>query len=167
MNDYERVARVIRYLDKHHTEQPDLAALAESAGLSQFHFHRLFSAWAAITPKDFLQCLTLSHARAMLRAGEIVQEDEFGDGSAEGMVLRLASASKVRERPAGRRDLMDVPPSELLLVLERTSPRLAIGEDGEEEIMRRLLDHFGYTRLTTVRRRHLHRVLSLFRRRAE
>jgi AraC-like DNA-binding protein len=55
MNDYERIARVIRYLDEHHAEQPDLAALAKRAGLSPFHFHRLFSAWAGVTPKDFLQ----------------------------------------------------------------------------------------------------------------
>ncbi len=59
MNDYERIALVIRRLDECHTEQPDLTTLAEFVGLSQFHFHRLFSSWAAITPKDFLQCLTL------------------------------------------------------------------------------------------------------------
>ena len=72
MNDYERIARVIRYLDENHTEQPDLATLAECAGLSRFHFHRLFSAWAGITPKDFLQCLSLAHARELLRRGESV-----------------------------------------------------------------------------------------------
>jgi len=53
MNDYERVAAVIRYLDRHHTEQPDLTELAHSARLSPFHFHRLFSSWAGVTPKDF------------------------------------------------------------------------------------------------------------------
>jgi len=74
MNDYERIARAIHYLDEHHTEQPDLATLAQSAGLSPFHFHRLFSAWAGVTPKDFLQCLTLAHARTLLRRGEQVLE---------------------------------------------------------------------------------------------
>jgi AraC family transcriptional regulator of adaptative response/methylated-DNA-[protein]-cysteine methyltransferase len=63
MNDYERVARVIRYLDRHHTDQPDLNALAQSVGLSPFHFHRLFSSWAGVTSKDFLQCLTLEYAK--------------------------------------------------------------------------------------------------------
>lgn len=72
MNDYERVASVIRYLDRHHTAQPDLNALAGSVGLSSFHFHRLFSAWAGVTPKDFLQCLTLEHAKALLRDGHSV-----------------------------------------------------------------------------------------------
>ena len=72
MNDYERIARVIRYLDEHHTLQPGLDELAETAGLSPFHFHRLFSSWAGVTPKDFLQCLTLEHAKALLRQGESV-----------------------------------------------------------------------------------------------
>ena len=72
MNDYERVANVIRFLDRHHTEQPDLAELAAAAGLSPFHFHRLFSAWAGVTPKDFLQCLTLEHVKYLLRNGDNV-----------------------------------------------------------------------------------------------
>lgn len=72
MSDYERIARVIRSLDQGHTGQPDLATLAKGAGLSRFHLHRLFSKWAGITPKDFLQCLTLAHARQLLRMGESV-----------------------------------------------------------------------------------------------
>ncbi|MDA8085154.1 MAG: methylated-DNA--[protein]-cysteine S-methyltransferase [Nitrospiraceae bacterium] len=72
MNDYNRIAHIIRYLDEHHTEQPGLATLAEHAGLSSFYFHRLFSAWAGITPKDFLQCLTLAHAKELLKEGESV-----------------------------------------------------------------------------------------------
>jgi len=72
MNDYERVARVIRYLDEHHTLQPGLDELAGIAGLSQFHFHRVFSAWAGVTPKDFLQCLTLEHAKGLLHKGQDV-----------------------------------------------------------------------------------------------
>src|SRR2546428_3854687 len=80
MNDYERVANVIRFLDRHHIEQPDLNELAAAAGLSPFHFHRLFSAWAGITPKDFLQCLTLSHARELLRRGESVLDAALDTG---------------------------------------------------------------------------------------
>ena len=72
MNDYERIAGVIRYLDERHTLQPGLDELAPIAGLSQFHFHRLFSAWAGVTPKDFLQCLTLEHAKALLHHGQDV-----------------------------------------------------------------------------------------------
>lgn len=80
MNDYERIARVIRYLDERHIEQPDLATLAEYLGVSQFHFHRLFRTWAAITPKDFLQCLTLAHAKKLLRQGKSVLDASLISG---------------------------------------------------------------------------------------
>lgn len=80
MNDYERVARIIRHLDSHHEEQPDLEELAAHLGLSRFHFHRLFSRWAGVTPKDFLQCLTLEHARERLRQGESVLDAALDAG---------------------------------------------------------------------------------------
>lgn len=72
MTDYERIAKIICYLDQNRFDQPDLAALASHAGLSEFHFHRLFSRWAGVTPKAFLQCLTLAHAKTLLRRGESV-----------------------------------------------------------------------------------------------
>jgi AraC family transcriptional regulator of adaptative response/methylated-DNA-[protein]-cysteine methyltransferase len=80
MNDYERIASLIRYIDLHRTEQPSLEVLAAEAGLSSFHFHRLFSAWAGVTPKDFLQCLSLAHARALLREGETVLDAAYAAG---------------------------------------------------------------------------------------
>ena len=80
MREFERIAKIIRFLDEHHSKQPDLETLAAQAGLSPFHFHRLFSHWAGITPKDFLQCLTLSHAKRLLDAGESVLETALGAG---------------------------------------------------------------------------------------
>jgi len=98
MNDYERIARVIRYLDEHHVEQPDLAAIARSAGLSRFHFHRLFSSWAGVTPKDFLQCLSLSHVKRLLREGKSVLDAALsvgfsGSGRLHDLCVSLDAAS--------------------------------------------------------------------------
>lgn len=70
MHDYERVATVIRYLDRHQAEQPDLATLAAEVKLSPAHFHRLFTQWVGVTPKDFLQCLNAEQVKAALRRGE-------------------------------------------------------------------------------------------------
>src|ERR1041385_5225919 len=78
MNDYERVASVIRYLDRHYTEQPDLNALAQSIDLSPFHFHRLFSNWAGVTPKDFLQSLTFEHVKTLLPRGGAGLRIDYG-----------------------------------------------------------------------------------------
>lgn len=67
MTDYERIERVIRHLDKNYRDQPRLADLARVAGVSEFHFHRLFSRWAGTTPKSFLKYLTAEHAKGLLR----------------------------------------------------------------------------------------------------
>ncbi len=80
MNDYERVATIIRFLDEHHAEQPHLDALAARVKLSPHHFHRLFTRWAGVTPKDFLQCLTLEQARVRLKRGKSVLDATLDAG---------------------------------------------------------------------------------------
>jgi len=80
VNDYERIAGVIRYLDEHQAEQPSLDVLARRAGLSRFHLHRLFASWAGVTPKDFLQCLTLERARRALGEGQSILDASLDAG---------------------------------------------------------------------------------------
>jgi AraC family transcriptional regulator of adaptative response/methylated-DNA-[protein]-cysteine methyltransferase len=106
MNDYERIAGVIRYLDEHQTEQPDLLALAGRIGLSPFHFHRLFSSWAGLTPKDFLQCLTLAHVKKSLRNGESVLNTALdaglsGPGRLHDLCVNLEAASPGEMKSGG------------------------------------------------------------------
>ena len=72
MNDYDRIETVIRRLDADHARQPSLEEMAQWVELSPHHFHRLFVRWAGVTPKTFLQCLTLSDAQQRLLAGESV-----------------------------------------------------------------------------------------------
>lgn len=73
-SDYGRVEQAIRYLEAHAPEQPTLADLAHQVGLSEFHFQRLFHRWAGVTPKAFLQCLTLNRAKALLAASASLME---------------------------------------------------------------------------------------------
>ncbi len=65
--DYTRVLRTILYLENKFRNQPGLGELAKEAGLSEFHFHRLFTRWAGISPKRFLQFLTASYAIDLLK----------------------------------------------------------------------------------------------------
>lgn len=67
--DYDRIERAIRYLEAHAASQPSLAEVADHLGLSEAHFHRMFHRWAGVTPKDFVQFLTLGRAKQLL-AGE-------------------------------------------------------------------------------------------------
>lgn len=67
LSDYARVARAIEYLDAHWRDQPSLAEVARHVGLSESHFQRLFTRWAGISPKRFLQQATAQFARSLLR----------------------------------------------------------------------------------------------------
>lgn len=66
MSDYDRIARAIQYLEQHVQQQPSLEDVAEHVNLSPYHFQRLFSRWAGISPKRFLQVMTVHHAKQML-----------------------------------------------------------------------------------------------------
>src|SRR5437016_9614948 len=78
--DYARVERAILYLDKNHQEQPSLEDAARSVGLSEHHFQRLFRRWAGISPKRFVQFLTLEHAKELLRESRPVLDAAFEAG---------------------------------------------------------------------------------------
>src|ERR1039458_915552 len=98
MNDYERVAAVIRHLDENHVEQPCLGDLAAASGLSESHFHRLFHRWAGITPKDFLQSLTVEHAKRRLRESASVLDTALevglsGPGRLHDLLVTIEAAS--------------------------------------------------------------------------
>ena len=80
MNDYERMARVIRHLDESFHQQSSLEDLAAAAGLSPSYFQRLFSKLTGVTPKDFVQCLTAEHAKQMLREGVSVLDSALDAG---------------------------------------------------------------------------------------
>jgi len=65
--NYERIAEAINYIKLNFKDQPDLNEVAEKVNLSQFHFQRLFTDWAGISPKKFLQYLSLEHAKNVLK----------------------------------------------------------------------------------------------------
>ena len=65
-SDYDRICAAIDYLSSEWREQPALDDVAAEIGLSPAHFHKLFSRWAGISPKEFIQTLTLKHARQLL-----------------------------------------------------------------------------------------------------
>jgi len=65
--DYAHVRKAIEYMSGRWRTQPSLDEIAQHVGLSASHFHHLFRRWAGLTPKAFLQAITLDHARALLR----------------------------------------------------------------------------------------------------
>jgi AraC family transcriptional regulator, regulatory protein of adaptative response / methylated-DNA-[protein]-cysteine methyltransferase len=78
--DYQRVARAIEYLDASFPRHPSLAELAEHAGLSEFHFQRIFTRWAGISHKRFLQFQTVEYAKEALRKSRSVLDATYETG---------------------------------------------------------------------------------------
>lgn len=68
MNDYTRIERAIHYIQEHATEQPALADIAQHVHLSPHHFQRLFTKWAGVSPKKFLQYMSITHAKRLLES---------------------------------------------------------------------------------------------------
>lgn len=79
-SDYARVEHALRYLDENARRQPTLAEVARSVHLSPFHFHRLFRRWAGVTPKQFLQAVTVARGKALLDTGAGVLGAALGAG---------------------------------------------------------------------------------------
>ncbi|HEY6955120.1 MAG TPA: methylated-DNA--[protein]-cysteine S-methyltransferase [Flavisolibacter sp.] len=65
--NFNRIAEAIGYLTCNFREQPDLDEVAKRVHLSSFHFQRLFTEWAGVSPKKFLQFLTIEYAKSILR----------------------------------------------------------------------------------------------------
>ena len=65
--DFKRIEQAINYIRTHFKEQPSLDEIAAAVNLSPHHFHRLFTQWAGVSPKKFLQFTTLEYAKAHLK----------------------------------------------------------------------------------------------------
>jgi AraC family transcriptional regulator of adaptative response/methylated-DNA-[protein]-cysteine methyltransferase len=79
-NDYAVVRRAIAHIRGHWREQPDIETIAEASGVSASELHHLFRRWAGLTPKAFLQALTLDHARHLLRDSASVLDATYEVG---------------------------------------------------------------------------------------
>ena len=74
MSDYDRIAQAITFITASVNSQPTLDEIAAHVHLSPFHFQRLFSRWAGVTPKRFLQVLTLERAKQLLSESKPILE---------------------------------------------------------------------------------------------
>lgn len=67
MNDYEKIEKAIGFIAKNFRQQPDLDDVARQVHTSPFHFQRMFKNWAGVSPKKFLQYISVEHAKSLLK----------------------------------------------------------------------------------------------------
>lgn len=70
-NHYVKIAKAITYIQENFKTQPSLTEIAAHVHLSPTHFQRVFTEWAGVSPKKFLQYLSLEHAKAILKSDEV------------------------------------------------------------------------------------------------
>ena len=87
--DYERIKKAIEFINSNVEEQPLLKDVSEYIGLSEAHFQRLFSRWAGVTPKRYLQTITVEHAKKLLQKQKPVLDVSLS--------LGLSSSSRLHE----------------------------------------------------------------------
>ncbi len=73
-SDYAKVEQALRFIEARPQRRPHRAELAAEVGLGEFHFQRLFQRWAGVSPKRFLQFLTLQEAKRMLLSSKSLLE---------------------------------------------------------------------------------------------
>lgn len=78
--DYDHVREAIAFLMRHWIEQPSLEQLSEHLGLSPAHCQRLFKRWCGLSPKEFVQAITVDHARSLLNGSASVLETAYEVG---------------------------------------------------------------------------------------
>lgn len=80
MNNYERIEKAIIFLKENFTQQPDLDEVAKQVYLSPFHFQRMFTEWAGVSPKKFLQYMSVEHAKNLLKQKLPLSDVSFETG---------------------------------------------------------------------------------------
>ena len=78
--DYSRIEKAILFLEENYRRQPELREVARNVHLSEYHFQRLFRRWAGISPKRFIQFLTLAHAKRLLGGSHSVLDATYDAG---------------------------------------------------------------------------------------
>ncbi|WP_394706288.1 methylated-DNA--[protein]-cysteine S-methyltransferase [Breoghania sp.] len=79
-SDYAIVRRTLEFITQNWRDQPSLEEIAAGTGLSAMHLQRVFHRWAGLTPKQFLQAITLDHARHLLRDAASVLDTSYEVG---------------------------------------------------------------------------------------
>jgi len=80
MRDYDSVRRAIAFISERWRQQPTIEAMADAASLTPDELHHLFRRWAGLTPKAFMQALTLDHAKGLLKGSASVLDAALDSG---------------------------------------------------------------------------------------
>jgi AraC family transcriptional regulator of adaptative response/methylated-DNA-[protein]-cysteine methyltransferase len=151
--DYQKIERAIRFLDASLPTRPSLGDVARHVGMSPFHFQRLFTRWAGISPKRFSQVLALEYAKDRLRDSRNMIDATYDAGLSSGgrlhdlfVTLDAVTPGEFRENGSGLRisaGFHESPFGEALIAItERGVCGLAFHEGNRRAALRDLAERW-------------------------
>ncbi|MCI0330554.1 MAG: methylated-DNA--[protein]-cysteine S-methyltransferase [candidate division Zixibacteria bacterium] len=162
--DYKRMERAILYLEENYSRQPSLKEIAASVHLSEFHFQRIFTRWAGVSPKKFMQFLTLDYAKKLLEESRSVLDATYEAGlSSPGRLhdlfvnIEAVTPGEFKQKGAGLTITYGIHPSPfgecLLAVTDRGICGLSFIENGSsKKALQYLRDNWPNAQITENRK---------------
>lgn len=107
MNHYDKIAEALSYIQSQHKRQPELEEIAAHVHISPFHFQRLFSEWAGVSPKKFLQYLNVRYAKELLNNNSSMLSTAYqtglsGSGRLHDLFVRLEGMTPGEYKNGGK-----------------------------------------------------------------
>jgi AraC family transcriptional regulator of adaptative response/methylated-DNA-[protein]-cysteine methyltransferase len=151
--DYQRIERAIRFLDASSPMRPSLGDVAKHVGMSPFHFQRLFTRWAGISPKRFSQVLALEYAKDRLLESRNMIDATYDAGLSSGgrlhdLFVKLDAVTPGEFRDSGSgltlsAGFHDTPFGEALLAMtDRGLCSLTCPEGGRRSALKELAERW-------------------------
>ncbi|HEY4064434.1 MAG TPA: methylated-DNA--[protein]-cysteine S-methyltransferase [Puia sp.] len=152
--DYQRVAEAIGYFKENFKAQPRLEDVAKHVNLSPFHFQRMFHQWAGVTPKQFLQYLSVEYAKGILKTtGASLFETAFetglsGTGRLHDLFIKVEGMTPGEYKNGGalltiNYSFADTPFGKVIVAsTNKGICHMAFADDGEEKAFGHLKEQF-------------------------
>jgi len=156
--DYYRIAEAIEYIRLNFKEQPKLEEIAAKVNLSSYHFQRMFTEWAGISPKKFLQYITLEHAKSVLKNERLSLFDAAyesglsGTGRLYDLFVNIEGMTPAEYKNGGealciKYSFAESPFGRIVMASTQKGICYSAFVDGEGEGLQKLVEHFPNARL--------------------
>jgi len=172
--NYHRIAVAIDYIKSHFKEQPSLDEIAAVVGLSPFHFQRLFSSWAGVSPKKFIQYLSLEYAKQLLKNNQATLLDAAYEAGLSGtsrlhdLFINIEGMSPGEYKNGGKKLSINYSFSESpfgLIIVASTNKGVCFMsfEASENQGLLNLTSHFPYAKYHHIMDKFQLNALSIFK----